>query len=111
VVTRRELVWTAAVATVAAGAGAGALLGASRPASGDGPEPAAAKRFLTRYVTADGQVVRRDQGGDTVSEGQAYAMLLTATSGDRDRFRRPAAQKPREPHRRPHRRHGRRRRR
>jgi endoglucanase len=33
-------------------------------------------------------VVRSDQGGDTVSEGQAYAMLLTAASGDRDRFTR-----------------------
>jgi endoglucanase len=31
-------------------------------------------------------VVRRDQGGDTVSEGQAYAMLLAAATGDSDRF-------------------------
>ena len=34
----------------------------------------------------DGRVVRRDQGGDTVSEGQAYAMLLAAAIGDRARF-------------------------
>jgi endo-1,4-beta-D-glucanase Y len=36
----------------------------------------AATRFLTRYVTSDGRVIRHDQGGDIVSEGQAYAMLL-----------------------------------
>jgi endoglucanase len=46
----------------------------------------AAQSFLARYVAADGRVVRRDQGGDTVSEGQAYAMLLAAAIGDRARF-------------------------
>ena len=30
----------------------------------------------TRYVTSDGRVIRHDQGGDIVSEGQAYGMLL-----------------------------------
>ena len=34
--------------------------------------------FLRRYVDGDGRVVRRDQGGDTVSEGQAYGMLIAA---------------------------------
>jgi len=33
---------------------------------------AAAESFLDRYVEPDGRVVRLDQGGDTVSEGQAY---------------------------------------
>jgi endo-1,4-beta-D-glucanase Y len=42
--------------------------------------------FLERYVDDDGRVVRYDQGGDTVSEGQAYAMLLAAARGDRERF-------------------------
>jgi endoglucanase len=37
---------------------------------------AAATRFLDRYVTSGGGVVRHDQGGDIVSEGQAYAMLI-----------------------------------
>jgi endoglucanase len=37
-------------------------------------------------VDADGRVVRRDQGGDTVSEGQSYALLLSAAIGDRTRF-------------------------
>jgi hypothetical protein len=47
---------------------------------------AAARRFLARYVTADGRVVRIDQGGDTVGEGQAYGMLLAAAIGDSQRF-------------------------
>ena len=44
--------------------------------------------FLDRYVEDDGRVVRHDQGGDTVSEGQAYAMLLAAAEGDEERFAR-----------------------
>jgi endo-1,4-beta-D-glucanase Y len=44
--------------------------------------------FLDRYVRDDGRVVRTDQGGDTVSEGQAYAMLLSVAAGDSDRFAR-----------------------
>jgi endoglucanase len=42
--------------------------------------------FLDRYVDDDGRVVRHDQGGDTVSEGQAYAMLLAVAAHDRARF-------------------------
>src|SRR5947199_38809 len=42
---------------------------------------AAAQRFLERYVTADGRVIRRDQGGDVVSEGQAYGMLIAEVAG------------------------------
>ncbi|MCU4186282.1 hypothetical protein K6U06_18090 [Acidiferrimicrobium sp. IK] len=42
--------------------------------------------FLAGYEQPDGRVVRRDQGGDTVSEGQAYAMLVAAAIGDRARF-------------------------
>ena len=41
--------------------------------------------FLDRYVE-DGRVVRHDQGGDTVSEGQAYAMLLAVANDDERRF-------------------------
>ncbi|MGH3509471.1 MAG: glycosyl hydrolase family 8 [Nocardioidaceae bacterium] len=43
--------------------------------------PAAAERFLADYVTTDGRVLRHDQGGDIVSEGQAYAMLLAEVAG------------------------------
>ena len=45
-----------------------------------------ATEFLDRYVAADGRVVRLDQGGDTVSEGQGYGMLLAVVAGDEDRF-------------------------
>lgn len=44
-----------------------------------------ARGFLDRYVDG-GRVVRRDQGGDTVSEGQAYGMLIALGSGDRAAF-------------------------
>ena len=47
---------------------------------------AAVHSFLASYVAPDGRVVRKDQGGDTVSEGQAYAMLMEAAVGDRNRF-------------------------
>jgi endoglucanase len=47
---------------------------------------AAAERFLEGYVAPDGRVVRRDQRGDTVSEGQAYAMLVAVGIGDRATF-------------------------
>lgn len=43
-----------------------------------------AQHFLDTYVTEDGQVLRHDQGDDTVSEGQAYAMLLAEAVGDDD---------------------------
>ena len=48
----------------------------------------AGQRFLDRYVDPDGRVVRHDQGGDTVSEGQAYALTVAAAIGDEETFRR-----------------------
>jgi hypothetical protein len=47
---------------------------------------AASQHFLDAYMEDDGRVVRYDQGGDTVSEGQSYAMLLAVAIGDRERF-------------------------
>jgi endoglucanase len=64
---------------------------AARPAPA-GPAPTdprardAVYAFLDGYVNADGRVVRRDQGGDTVGEGQAYGMLAAAAVGDGARF-------------------------
>jgi endoglucanase len=40
-----------------------------------------AAAFLTTYVKPDGRVNRPDQGNDTVSEGQAYGLLLAETTG------------------------------
>jgi endoglucanase len=45
------------------------------------------EQFLDEYVAPDGRVVRRDEGGDVVSEGQAYGMLIAVAIGDEIRFR------------------------
>jgi cellulose synthase (UDP-forming) len=42
--------------------------------------------FMTTYVAPNGRVIRRDQGSDTVSEGQAYGMLLAVAMDDKARF-------------------------
>ena len=47
----------------------------------------AGQEFLDEYVEPDGRVVRRDEGGDVVSEGQAYGMLIAVAVGDETRFR------------------------
>jgi endoglucanase len=59
-------------------AGVSACGSAAPPRSGT---TGAAVRFLGRYVTGDGRVIRRDQGGDIVSEGQAYGMLIAELAG------------------------------
>jgi endoglucanase len=89
---RRRLRVALALAAVCVLAGAAVALatlvgGRPRPAPGrDAAAHTAAARFLDRYVEPDGRVVRRDQGGDTVSEGQSYALLLAVATGDRRRF-------------------------
>jgi endoglucanase len=94
-VTRHRVHGALALAVVVLLAGAAVALattlggsrdGNGRAAADEAAARAAADRFLHRYVDADGRVVRRDQGGDTVSEGQAYAMLLAAATRDRRRF-------------------------
>ncbi len=42
--------------------------------------------FLDRYVESNGRVVRWDQGGDSVSEGQGYGLLLAVAAHDAARF-------------------------
>jgi endoglucanase len=44
----------------------------------------AAQTFLSTYVEPDGRVLRHDQGGDIVSEGQAYGMLIAELAGRED---------------------------
>jgi endoglucanase len=46
----------------------------------------AAYAFLDAYTTDDGRIQRKDQGGDTTGEGQAYGMLAAAAVGDQQRF-------------------------
>lgn len=78
--TRREIVAVLA-AIVASGVALAIWLITIRP---DEVEVAVAE-FFERYVGADGRVVRHDQG-DTVSEGQAYALLMAVALGDEQRF-------------------------
>jgi endo-1,4-beta-D-glucanase Y len=49
---------------------------------------AEAEEFLAAYVDSSGRVVRHDEGGDTVSEGQSYALLLAQVAGDAEAFER-----------------------
>src|SRR4051794_30824102 len=44
------------------------------------------QQFFDQFVSAEGQVIRHDQGGDTVSEGQAYAMRLAVDANQRTQF-------------------------
>lgn len=74
--------WLAVVAALTLTACGSSARPAATP-SGSTPlsTDAAVGRFLDTYVDPDGRVVRRDQGGDTVSEGEAYAMLLAESAG------------------------------
>ena len=42
--------------------------------------------FLQTYVAADGRVRRIDEGDDTVSEAQAYGLLISVAVDDQERF-------------------------
>jgi endoglucanase len=79
-----------ALAAIAAIAGLGLLIGseASSGASARSagatslPSPVSlARQFLRDYATNDGRILRRDQGSDIVSEGQAYGMILAEVAG------------------------------
>ncbi|WP_058727635.1 glycosyl hydrolase family 8 [Curtobacterium oceanosedimentum] len=66
---------------------AGATSSATSSTAPDVDRSAAQLRtdFLDDYVR-DGRVVRTDQGGDTVSEGQAYGLLIAYANDDRETF-------------------------
>ena len=90
------------VATLLTRGGGASGTGAADPSAADPPAPdpappgqprtytsaEAGRAFLDAYVEDDGRVVRTDQGGDTVSEGQAYAMLVAVGLGDERTFER-----------------------
>lgn len=59
--------------------------GQAQPASTDRTSTEAADAFLADWVD-DGRVVRRDQGDDTVSEGQAYGLLVAVGVDDEAAF-------------------------
>jgi endoglucanase len=60
--------------------------GEEDPRGGSVEARAAVERFFDLYVAPDGRVVRHDQNGDTIGEGQAYAMLMAIATHDRERF-------------------------
>lgn len=81
--------WKKAAARVlAVAACSGLAAGCGGAATAASPQQQAAAGFLAKYAQHDGRVVRLDQGGDTVSEGQAYGMLLAEVAGDDAAFRR-----------------------
>jgi endoglucanase len=90
VTTRRRRTLVSIVLLIALGAGVatGVVISGTIDGADADAGPASARRFLSRYVAADGRVVRRDQGGDVVSEGQSYAMLVSEAVGDRATFER-----------------------
>lgn len=79
---RRRLGLDAAAVGLVAAAVALAFAG---PADDPATFPAA-ESFLGTYVAADGRVVRPEDGNDTVSEGQAYALLVAVALGDEEMF-------------------------
>jgi endo-1,4-beta-D-glucanase Y len=90
---RRMVVAITVVLVVAVGIAAlsidGSRTTARRAAQASSAQPLArtdAAAFLSRYLRPDGRVVRTDQGGDTVSEGQSYALLLSVATGKRTQF-------------------------
>ncbi len=90
---RRSRLTPRLAVAVTAFAVAVALLVAGLLGALSGPSPVrpvtpgrAVDAFFTTYMRPDGRVVRTDQGGDTVSEGQAYAMLMAAALDERHRF-------------------------
>jgi endo-1,4-beta-D-glucanase Y len=87
--SRRVL--TGVAAALATGAAAATIALAVDSSANTAAEQAthdASAGFLARYVLPNGRVIRRDQGGDTVSEGQAYALLLAQVAGDEATFKR-----------------------
>jgi endo-1,4-beta-D-glucanase Y len=77
---------TACLAMIACAGTGLAVAGCGGASAMTGPPQRAANRFLATYLRPDGRVIRLDQGGDTVSEGQAYGMLLAEATGNHDAF-------------------------
>jgi endo-1,4-beta-D-glucanase Y len=84
----RARVLTCLTAATACAGLAAAAAGCGSAGTAAGPPQQPATRFLATYMRPDGRVTRLDQGGDTVSEGQAYGMLLAETAGNHGAFAR-----------------------
>lgn len=86
--TRRARVLTCLATAITCAGLMVAATGCGGSATGSGPRQQAAAGFGAAYMRPDGRVVRTDQGGDTVSEGQAYGMLLAEAAGNHGAFAR-----------------------
>lgn len=87
-VSRRATLAVASIAAAGIAMSACAAMpppAAERAEADTGSGPELAQRFLDEWVD-DGRVVRRDQGGDTVSEGQAYGLLAAVAADDEQAF-------------------------
>jgi endo-1,4-beta-D-glucanase Y len=85
----RRIAVVAALLGILAAVGGAAWAGIGQDQSGAQSRALADTRaFLRTYVKPSGQVVRPDQGGDTVSEGQAYGLLLAEGANQPATFRR-----------------------
>jgi endoglucanase len=62
------------------------LVGGRSPIDSPSLLDASWRGFRKTFITAEGRVHRPDQGDDTVSEGQAYAMLRAAWMNDQPMF-------------------------
>lgn len=82
---RRILAAVSSTAALAVALAACAGSGAGDSSSAGQDDASAAESFLEAYVDG-GRVVRTDQGGDTVSEGQAYGLLLAVVADEEARF-------------------------
>ncbi|TML97918.1 MAG: glycoside hydrolase [Actinobacteria bacterium] len=82
---RRAAISLAAVAVLGGAGCAGGRGQVASPAAG-ASAIGAGRAFLERYTAPDGRVRRLDQGDDTVSEGQAYGLLVAAALDDTGRF-------------------------
>jgi endoglucanase len=88
VITRRARVITRLAAAITCAGLVTAAAGCGSSPSGSRTSHQAATGLPAAYVRPDGRVVRPDQGGDTVSEGQAYGMLLAEAAGNNAVFAR-----------------------
>lgn len=83
ILLRRLTLWLMLAAALVGCATEGFQAGAT---GSDGAAEPSATAFLAQYVLPDGRVTRPDQGGDSVSEGQAYGLLLAEAAGRPDVF-------------------------
>jgi endoglucanase len=86
--TIRARVTTCLAAAITCAGLIAAATGCGSPVTGSSSRHHAATGFAPAYLRPDGRVVRTDQGGDTVSEGQAYGMLLEEAAGNHAVFAR-----------------------